>query len=60
MSMLLVQVFKTLAGAQKRQAFENAHSKIHKYLIVFCDEHGQPAVYDPNCKPTYRLRKTRR
>ncbi len=32
--MLRKQVFKTLAGAQKRAAFENAHSALHFFYRV--------------------------
>lgn len=40
--MLLSQNFKTLAGAQKRAAFENAHcGKRYTYLPVRC-RNGQP------------------
>lgn len=34
--MLLAQTFKTLEGAQRRAAFENAHSKTQMYVVVRC------------------------
>jgi len=34
--MLLKQTFKTLAGAQKRAAHENAHSTNYKFVPVRC------------------------
>lgn len=40
--MIRAQVFKSLAGAQKRAAFETAHSKHTDYAVAWCDEHGQP------------------
>jgi hypothetical protein len=38
--MLLVQIFKTLEGAQKRAAFENAHSAMHRFRVVRCHPSG--------------------
>lgn len=40
--MILKQVFKTWAGAQKRAAFENAHTKKHRFFVVACDGSGEP------------------
>ena len=58
MSTLLVQQFKTLAGAQKRAAFKNAHSDRYHYEIVRLvdgeidvNPFGQSKTY------TYRLNK---
>lgn len=46
--MLRKQVFKTLAGAQKRTAFENAHAKLHfLYRVVRCIE-GEPDTKEFN------------
>ena len=40
--MLLSQNFKTLAGAQKRAAFENAHCKSRYYFGVVRCLNGEP------------------
>ena len=32
--MILRQQFKTMEGAMKRAAFENAHSRTHRFAIV--------------------------
>jgi hypothetical protein len=63
-TVLLAQEFKTLGGAQKRAAFENAHcGKRYFYTPVRClDGQPDPARLNPDIfhKYTWRLeRKTR-
>lgn len=66
--MLLKQVFKTHAGANKRAAFENTHSKTHNYYVEYCSPDGQTTygrpwsdVHHMNlAECTYRLRKTKK
>jgi hypothetical protein len=56
--MLLKQEFKTLAGAQKRAAFENAHcDRRWVFSLVRCAD-GEPdsAKYDPAKFSTYTWR----
>lgn len=60
--MLLKQEFKTFDGAQRRAAFENAHSKLSRFTVVRC-VNGVPDT-DPHDaskykKYTWRLLKTR-
>lgn len=66
--MLLKQIFKTHAGANKRTAFKNAHSKTHNYHVEYCSPDGQTTygrpwsgVHQMNLSEcTYRLRKTKK
>jgi hypothetical protein len=57
---LLKQEFKTFAGACKRAAFENAHSKTHHYAVVRqlygCTDTGP---IDKTRLPDYRWRLER-
>lgn len=63
--MLLKQVFQSLAGVQKRVAFENAHANPGwSYTAVRCvgpDSHRDTAEYDfsGKTKYTYRIEKVR-
>lgn len=59
--MLLVQQFKTLEGARKRAAFENAHCNArYRFTIVRCLK-GEPDTFTfvPNnfSEYTFRLKK---
>jgi hypothetical protein len=51
-------VFKTLAGAQKRAAFETAHSKTYVYQVIRCLD-GKPnfAPYNPTYGYTWQLQR---
>lgn len=57
--MLLQQEFKTLAGAQKRAAFETAHCNgKYKYLVVRCYRGERDADgYDREREYTFRLER---
>jgi len=56
--MLLVQRFATYEGVQRRALFEAAHSKTHDYLIVYCDENGEPLTITRKREVVcYRMRK---
>lgn len=48
--MIRVQIFKTLAGVQKRVRFENAHDKKHLYY----------AVPVPGMKSAWKIAKVKR
>jgi len=56
--MLLKQVFKSLAGAQRRAAFENAHSANYRFLVTRCIG-GVPDEkdFDFQQKYDYRIEK---
>ena len=61
--MLLVQVFKTAEGVRKRVAFENAHSKTHRFEAVrmfngYVDTHSFEA--ERMLAYTWRIRKEKR
>ena len=62
--MIRAQVFKSLAGAQKRAAVETAHSKHTDYAVAWCNEHGQPLPpgfsNERGKSYTWRLQLTRR
>lgn len=61
--MLLKQEFKTLAGAQKRAAFENAHcDKRYLFTPVRCfNGVPDPGPYmSPSADYTWRLKKESR
>lgn len=66
--MLYTQVFKSLAGAQKRAAFENAHRKDgargnvnYRFFVVRCIN-GAPDCepFNSRVKYDYRIEKTLR
>jgi hypothetical protein len=56
---ILKQTFKTLAGAQKRAAFETAHSKSHRYVPVRCTVDGEvdPYVMERDRDYVWRLER---
>lgn len=63
--MLYKQIFKTLAGAQKRAAFERAHAGDHgninyRFFTVRCLEDGTPdgQPYASGRKYAYRIERT--
>lgn len=64
--MLYAQVFKSLANAQKRAAFENAHAKDgsrgnvnYRFFVVRC-RNGKPDTlpFDRRVTYDYRIEKT--
>ena len=56
--MLLAQRFTTYEGVLRRARFEAAHSKSHDYLIVYCDENGEPLTITRKREVVcYRMRK---
>lgn len=60
--MILAKPYLTLTGAQKRAAFENAHSKTHTYSVVrFLDGERDTSQYCASRKRyTWRIEKTKR
>jgi hypothetical protein len=59
--MLLAQRFTTYEGVLRRARFEAAHSKSHDYLIVYCDENGEPLTITRKREVVcYRMRKISR
>jgi hypothetical protein len=61
--MLLKQVFKSVSGAQRRAAFENAHSTTHRYTIERClGEEPDKGEFSRERYATYtwRIRKEKR
>lgn len=63
--MILAKPYLTLTGAQKRAAFENAHSKTHGYTIArYLDGAPDMGRYCADCdkakRYTWRIRKTKR
>jgi hypothetical protein len=57
--MLKKQIFKSLEGAQRRCAFENAHSSF-KWSIVRCLPDGTPdgATFERGKKYVFRLQRS--